>query len=147
LIEPANGCTPLPQQPLLDRQALATFLAGSLLLLISFTTNYSHVDLQRFGTLTIDEQIGMALHLAALAALFGDVELATRLRHRAANESAEGRIARQRAALEAVAREQRQNRVLRAGALLLLEPSPLHRRFLAYIAAELAGPPQSDQSS
>ena len=56
LIEQANGCTPLPQHPLPDRLALATCLAGSLLLLISFTTNYSHVDLQRFGTLAIDEQ-------------------------------------------------------------------------------------------
>ena len=42
----------------------------------------------------------MGLHLAALAALFGDVELATRLRHRdawtrkrEANEAARGEIA------------------------------------------------------
>ena len=35
---------------------------------------------------------------------------------------------------------------LPAGALFLLEPSPLHRRFLAYITNELAGPPQVELS-
>ena len=56
LIEPINEGDPPPRQPLLDRQALATFLAGVLLLLISFTTNYGYGDLQHFGTLAIDEQ-------------------------------------------------------------------------------------------
>jgi hypothetical protein len=79
-MEPATSGTPPPRPPLLDRQALATFLAGVLLLLISFTTNYGYGDLQHFGSLAIHEQVGMGLHLAALAALFGDVELATRLR-------------------------------------------------------------------
>ena len=128
---------------LLDRQGWSTFLAGSLLLLISFTTNYGDDKLSRFLRLPAHEQVGMGLHLAALAALVGDVQLASRLRHRARNREAEDRIARQREALEAAAREQRQNRALRAGALFLLEPSPLHQRFLAYIANELAGPPQS----
>ena len=103
----------------------------------------------------------MGLHLAALAALAGDVQLATRLRHRARNREAEDRIARKqeaaarkqeaaarkREALEAAATEQRQNRALRAGALFLFEPSPLHRRFLAYIANELAEPAQGEQPS
>ena len=75
----------------MDRQALATFVAGILLLLISFTTNYRYGDLQHFGSLTINEQVGMGLHLAALAALFSDVELATRLRHRARNREAAAR--------------------------------------------------------
>ncbi len=75
----------------MDRQALATFVAGILLLLISFTTNYRYADLQHFGSLAINEQVGMGLHLAALAALFSDVELATRLRHRARNREAEAR--------------------------------------------------------
>ena len=141
---------PLPRPRLLDRQGWSTFIAGSLLLLISFTTNYGDENLLHFGTLQTSEQIGVGLHLAALAALAGDAQLATRLRHRARNREAEDRIARQREAdarkreaLEAAAREQRQNRALRAGALFLLEPSPLHQRFLAYIANELAGPPQS----
>ena len=111
-------------QPLLDRQAVATLVAGGLLILISFATNYCYADLPRFFSLGVDEQVGLSLHLAALAALFGDAELATRLRHRTRNREAE--------------REQRQNRALRAGALFLLEPSPLHRRLLAYVAAELA---------
>ena len=138
----------------------STLVAGSLLLLISFTTNYGDDNLSQFGTFQTSEQIGVGLHLAALAALAGVDEvfsegvaqLATRLRHRAANEAARAERARQREAdarkreaLEASAREQRQNRALRAGALFLLEPSPLHRRFLAYIAKELAGPPQGEQ--
>jgi hypothetical protein len=110
--------------PLLDREGIATLVAGSLLILISFTTNYGYGDITRFFNLGLDEQIGLSLHLAALAALFGDVELATRLRDRTRDRNAQ--------------REQRQNRALRAGALFLLDPSPLHRRFLAYVAAELA---------
>lgn len=49
------------------------------------------------------------------------------LRHRARNRALKGYIAREREALEAIAREQRQNRALRAGALFLLEPNTLHR--------------------
>jgi hypothetical protein len=70
----------------MDRQNLATFVAGVLLLLISFTTNYRYGDLQHFGSLAINEQVGMGLHLAALAALFSDVELATRFQHRAGDQ-------------------------------------------------------------
>lgn len=137
----------LPPPRLLDRQGWSTLLAGALLLLISFTTNYGDDNLLQFASLKAADQIGMGFHLAALAALVGDVELATRLRHRARSRRAEDRIARQREALEAVAREQRQNRVLRAGALFLLDPNPFHRRFLAYIANELAVPPENDQLS
>jgi hypothetical protein len=138
----------LPPPRLLDRQGWSTILAGALLLLISFTTSYGDDNLLHFASLKTSDQIGMGLHLAALAALVGDVELASRLRHRAANEAIRAERSRERAeaarereALEAVAREQRQNRALRAGALFLLDPTPLHRRFLAYIASELAGPP------
>jgi hypothetical protein len=144
----------LPLPRLLDRQGWSTLLAGALLLLISFITNYGDDNLLQFANLKTAHQIGMGLHLAALAALFGVdevfsegvVELATRQRHRAAHEAAEDRIgrqreaaAREREALEAVAREQRQNRALRAGALFLLDPNPHHRRFLAYTANEMAG--------
>ena len=79
----------LPGQPdsappprLLDRQGWPTLAAGALLLLISFTTNYGNDNLSRFRRLPAHEQIGMGLHLAALAALVGDVQLASRLRHR-----------------------------------------------------------------
>ena len=154
------GLTPRPR--LLDRQGWSTLLAGALLLLISFTSNYGDENLLRFSRLKTADQIGICLHLAALAALAGVdevfsegvVELATRLRHRARIRALEGQIARkretaarEREALEAIAREQRQNRALRAGALFLLEPNTLHRRFLAYIATELAGQPQNGQAS
>jgi hypothetical protein len=55
-MKPATSGTPPPRPPLLDRQAVETFLAGVLLLLISFTTNYGYDDLQRFGSIAIDEQ-------------------------------------------------------------------------------------------
>ena len=90
----------LPPPRLLDRQGWSTLIAGALLLLISFTTNYGDDNLFRFGNLPSLDKVGICLHLAALAALAGDAQLATRLRHRAANEAAEGRIAREREALE-----------------------------------------------
>ena len=139
--EVSSAAAALPPPRLLDRQGWSTLLAGALLLLISFTTSYGDGNLLHFISLKTAHQIGMGLHLAALAALVGDVELASRLRHRARNREIEDRISREREAAEAAAREQRQNRALRAGALFLLDPSTLHRRFLAYIASELAGPP------
>ena len=75
----------MQQPPLLDRPATAALLAGSLLISISFLTNYGHGAFFHFLHLTLDEQIGVCPHAAALAALFGDVELATRLRDRARN--------------------------------------------------------------
>ena len=54
---------------MLDRQGWSTLVADALLLLISFTTNYGDDNLLHFGTLQISEQIGVGLHLAALAAL------------------------------------------------------------------------------
>jgi hypothetical protein len=84
-------------------------------LLISFTSNYTHGDLQHFGSLGIDDKDGMGLHLAALAALFGDVQLAARLRHRAANEAA-----RQRDRGDA-AREQATSRVRVANGCLIAQ--------------------------
>jgi hypothetical protein len=79
------------KSPTLDRQAVATFLAGSLLIAISFLTNYGHGALLKLSTLSLDEQIGVSLHIAALAALFGDAELATRLRDRTRNKVARAR--------------------------------------------------------
>ena len=92
---------PLPRPRLLDRQGWSTLVAGALLLLISFTTNYGDDNLLKFGDIATFDKVGMGLHFAALAALAGDGQLASRLRHRAANESAEDRIARKREAGEA----------------------------------------------
>ena len=80
-----------PPPRLLDRQGWSTLVAGALLLLISFTTNYGNDNLLKFGDIANLDKVGMGLHLAALAALAGDGQLATRLRHRAANEAAEER--------------------------------------------------------
>jgi hypothetical protein len=79
------------ESPTLDRQAAATFLAGALLIAISFLTNYGHGALLHLATLSLDEQIGVSLHIAALAALFGDAELATRLRDRTRDKVARAR--------------------------------------------------------
>ncbi len=53
--------------------------------------NFGDDHLLQFGSLPASDQIGMGLHLAALAALAGDAQLATRLRHRTANEAAADR--------------------------------------------------------
>ena len=85
------GAVSLMRNPRLDRQAAATFLAGALLIAISFLTNYGHGALLRLSTISLDEQIGVSLHAAALAALFSDAELATRLRDRTRDREAETR--------------------------------------------------------
>ena len=74
-----------------DRQGWSTLLAGGLLLLISFTANDGDDDLADFRSLQAAHQIGVGLHLASLAAIVGDVELASRLQHRAVNDVAEER--------------------------------------------------------
>jgi hypothetical protein len=124
--------TPSPQtlQLLLDRQALATLIAGILLLLISFTTNYSYGDLQHYRSFGIDEQVGVGLHLAAVAALFGDAELATRLGHRAADEAAQERE-------QATRRARIQARSLVAHCRFLLADTALNRLQLSEALAVL----------
>ena len=76
---------------LLDQKAIATLSAGGLLIAISFLTNYGHGALFHVSALQLDEQIGVSLHTAALAALFGDAELASRLRDRARDRLVETR--------------------------------------------------------
>ena len=74
-------------------------IAGGLLLAISFFCNIGYGTLLHLRAAALDEQIGVCLHLAALAALVGVAEgfceavaeLATRLRHRARNEEIERR--------------------------------------------------------
>jgi hypothetical protein len=113
--------------PHLDRQAAATLLAGSLLLAISFLTNYGHGAILQLSSLSLDEQIGVSLHTAALAALFGDAELATRLRDRTRDREAETREreleARNRAAQERERATQRRIAVLR----FQLADTPINR--------------------
>jgi hypothetical protein len=123
LAEPSD---PIPRPWLFDRQGWSTLLAGVLLLLISFITNYGDDNLLHFANLQAHEQVGVGLHLAALAALAGDVELASRLRHRAAQ-------ARQRAACRA----QLQDGCLVAQGRVLLSASPFNRLQLSEAMALL----------
>ena len=88
---PNGAATVMNSQPVLDSQAAATLIAGALLLAISFSSNIGYGALIHLRAAALDEQIGVCLHLAALAALVGDAELATRLRHRARNEEIERR--------------------------------------------------------
>jgi hypothetical protein len=113
--------------------------------LIALLSSYDHISLPA-GALQLPQQWGVWF-IAASVALVAVVaegfcvavaQLATGSRLRAANEAAEerNRAAEER---ERAARSDRvQARALRAGALVWLEPSVLHRRFLALIAAELA---------
>ena len=88
---PESAVSVMISTPFLDRQATATLIAGALLLAISFFSNVGYEALFHIRAAALDEQIGVSLHAAALAALFGDAELATRLRDRARNEEIERR--------------------------------------------------------
>ena len=80
--------------PLLDSTGWFSLAAGLLVALITFFTSYSHVDL--FGILhfAVNQQIGIPLLLAAVAALFGEVKLASN--SRCADQSAREQEARAR---------------------------------------------------
>ena len=89
--EPESAVSVMKLPTLLDQQAIATLSAGGLLIAISFLTNYGYGAFFHFSALPLDEQIGVSLHTAALAALFGDAELASRLRDRARDRLVETR--------------------------------------------------------
>ena len=55
----------------LDQSGLAALLVGSLLVLITFFTSYSHVDLPGHDSIRVNQQIGIPPLLSALAALVG----------------------------------------------------------------------------
>ena len=78
--------------PWLDRAGLAALLAGTLILLITFFTSYSHVDIPAYGSIQVNQQIGISLLFAALAALFGEVKLASNGRCAAERDRGENRI-------------------------------------------------------
>ena len=61
----------------LDRSGLAALLAGTLIVLITFFTSYSHVNVPGHGSFQVNQQIGVPLLIAALAALVGEVQLAS----------------------------------------------------------------------
>jgi hypothetical protein len=128
-----------------DLQGWITLIAGLLLALITLFTGYDHVHFFWGPTLRLDQQIGVFILLASLAPLVVEAQLASRRRSRDQIDRAEAADTaareRDRAAedRERAARTDRlQARALRAGALVWLDPTPLHRRFLQLIATELA---------
>ena len=134
----------LPRQPdsapppqLLDRQGWSTLFAGALLLLISFTTNYGNDNLSRFSRLPAPVTVAVGLHLAALAALAGDAQLASRLRHRAANEAAEDRNRASEGREQATRRARIQNGCLVAQCRFLLADTSRNRLQLSEALAVL----------
>ncbi len=144
--------------PWLDRAGLAALLAGTLILLITFFTSYSHVDIPAYGSIQVNQQIGISLLFAALAALFGEVKLASngrcaaerdriKQRIRAAEERNRAAEERNRAAeerdrtaedRERTARQARiQARLAAAQCRFLLADSPLNRLQLSETLALL----------
>ena len=120
--------------PPLDPMGWASLAAGLLVALITFFTSYSLVDFFGFFHFTVNQQIGIPLLLAAMAALFGEVKLASN--HRRADQRAREREAneadreRHRAAGERkqTARQYRiQARCLVAQCRFLLADSPRNR--------------------
>ena len=137
--------------PWLDRAGLAALLAGTLILLITFFTSYSHVDIPAQGSIQVNQQIGISLLFAALAALFGEVKLASNGRCAAERDRVEQRIRaaeernrtaeeRDRTAenRERTARQARiQARLAAAQCRFLLADSPLNRLQLSETLALL----------
>ena len=134
--------------PLLDAMGWASLAAGSLIALITFFTSYSHVNLFGVFQFKVNQQIGIPLLLAAMAALFGEVKLAsnnrcadqnTRLREERARkreararerEANEADRERHRAAAErerAAGRAELQARCLVAQCRFLLADTPRNR--------------------
>jgi len=78
--------------PWLDESGLAALVAGSLVVLITFFISYSHVDIPSHESVAVNQQIGIPLLLAALAALVGEVKLASNARCADLRNRVEARI-------------------------------------------------------
>jgi hypothetical protein len=87
--------------PPLDPAGWVSLAAGVLIILITFFTSYSHVDLFRFLQFKVNQQIGIPLLLAAMAALVGEVKLASNSRRADQNAREQEARERKRAANEA----------------------------------------------
>ena len=128
----------------LDRQGWITVVAGLLLALITLFTSYDHVDLPAIGAIQLDQQIGVPLLVASLAALAVEAELASRRRSRDQSDRArEADLAaeeRDRATEErerALRRAQRQDRCTLEQLRYQLDPSAANARRLADLIALL----------
>jgi len=75
LLAQNKGLTAKGRYPRLNQSGLAALVAGSLVVLITFFTSYSHVDIPAHASVEINQPIGIPLLLAALAALVGEVKM------------------------------------------------------------------------
>jgi hypothetical protein len=139
-----KGLTAKDPYPFLDQSGLAALLAGSLLVLITFFTSYSHVDIPARDSIAVNQQIGIPLLLAALAALVGEVKLASNNRCADQRDRIEAGIRateeRNRSAQdrECTARRARiQARLAAAQCRFLLDDSPRNRLQLSETLALL----------
>ena len=130
--------------PWLDRSGQAALVAGTLVVLITFFTSYSHVDSPAHDSIAVNQQIGIPLLLAALAALVGEVKLASNNRCADQRDQIEARIRateeRNRSAQdrECTARRARiQARLAAAQCRFLLADSPRNRLQLSELLALL----------
>ena len=158
---PDSEATPAscPRCGWFDLQSWLEVLAGIVIALIALLTSYDHIALSAGAALQLPQQWGVWCIAASVALVVADAQLATGSQRRAEdqrlqaeNEAVRERNQRLQAENEAdrernraaqererAARSNRvQARALRAGALVQLEPSVLHRRFLALVVAELA---------
>lgn len=136
--------------PFLDRAGYASLVGGLLVVLITFLTSYSHVEFLgiRFN---VNQQIGVPVLLAAVAALVGEVKLASndrcadqrardreaRVREREANEAARDRDRKAREREQAALRSRIQARCLVAQCRFLLADTALNRLQLSEALAVL----------
>ena len=73
VIEATKDLTAKEPFPWLDQSGLAALVAGSLVVLITFFTSYSHVDIPTHFSISVNQQIGIPLLLAVLAARVGEL--------------------------------------------------------------------------
>ena len=94
-LTPKSGSTDSAKNlPPLDPVGWVSLTAGLLVALITFFTSYSHVELFGFFHFKVNQQIGIPLLLAAVAALVGEVKLASN--NRRADQRARERETRAR---------------------------------------------------
>jgi len=74
VMEASNAPTTGVPFPWLDRSGQAALVAGSLVVLFTFFTSYSHVDIPSHDSVAVNQQIGIPLLLADLEALVGEDE-------------------------------------------------------------------------
>jgi uncharacterized membrane protein len=118
----------------LDSTGWASLVAGLLVALITFFTSYSHVNLFGILQFKVDQQIGIPILLTAMAALVGEVKLASNNRRtdQSAREREANAVDRERyraaAEREQTARRYRiQARCLVAQCRFLLAGTPRNR--------------------